>query len=596
KPAARGASGSGKRPPARKGSPQLIISRQQAEGEAAAPEAPHAEEPPMAAAAAPVAEPAIVPVLSPEAPVVRKTRFGLPRRFQQAAAAPAAPPVAEAPAAVSAPVVEEPATPEPEVVAEPEPVVTEATRRYRFDRTRAGVSVAAAPRPERLSVTPGELYTTPARGEPSEPETPLDLPSLEELTERVRAAEPERALPELPVVEPAVSESEPSAGDESAEPEAAEATPVGEEGEAAEEEPGIAGGRRRRRRRRGSALRNGAHTEDAEADTEATEGSAEESYDVGRPYSADQEAPETLGQDVYVEPEPESERPAGRGRFSRGVYGGRPERQTPAEPGWGAEPARPAAMAEPTPYSGPEPSFARGFGPAPRGVATPLREAYPRPGRVERGLERATPDTASTAQLGLIIRDAINAQTDRLLNELRRQQTPPALTFSLPAMPSSERVGVFVDVANLFYSARALRVNIDFGQLLDFLRGNRRLARAHAYAPTNPEPGADQAFLSAVKGLGYRITTKNYKTFSSGAKKADLDLDLCMDIVRLVDAKALDTVVLVSGDSDFLPLLDYCGDHGVRVEVAAFDDSASMILRQSCDLFINLSLVEAIRG
>ncbi|GAC1450970.1 MAG: hypothetical protein PVSMB5_38630 [Ktedonobacteraceae bacterium] len=99
-----------------------------------------------------------------------------------------------------------------------------------------------------------------------------------------------------------------------------------------------------------------------------------------------------------------------------------------------------------------------------------------------------------------------------------------------------------------------------------------------------------------VKGVGYRITTKNYKTFSSGAKKADLDLDMCMDIVRLVDAKALDTIVLVSGDSDFLPLLEYASDHGVRVEVAAFDDSAAMILRQSCDLFINLSLVEDIRA
>jgi uncharacterized LabA/DUF88 family protein len=226
-----------------------------------------------------------------------------------------------------------------------------------------------------------------------------------------------------------------------------------------------------------------------------------------------------------------------------------------------------------------------------------VRETYPRtPVRVERsgGSESVTP--AAMTQLGAVIRESINAQTDRLLNELRRQQTPPPLTLSLPAMPSTERVGVFVDVANLIYSARSMRVNIDFGRMLDFLRGNRRLARAQAYAPTNPEPGADQQFLSAVKGLGYRITTKNYKTFSSGAKKADLDLDLCMDIVRLVDAKALDTVVLVSGDSDFLPLLDYCADHGVRVEVAAFDDAASMILRQSCDLFINLSLVDAIRN
>jgi uncharacterized LabA/DUF88 family protein len=165
-----------------------------------------------------------------------------------------------------------------------------------------------------------------------------------------------------------------------------------------------------------------------------------------------------------------------------------------------------------------------------------------------------------------------------------------------PPFPSTERIGVFVDVANLVYSARSQRMHINFGKLLDFLRGTRRLVRAHAYAPTNPEPGAEQAFLSAVKGVGYRITTKNYKTFASGAKKADMDLDLCMDIVRLVDAKALDTVVLVSGDSDFLPLLEYCSDRGVRVEVAAFEDAAAMILRQSCDLFINLSLVDEIRS
>ncbi|HEU5369733.1 MAG TPA: NYN domain-containing protein, partial [Ktedonobacterales bacterium] len=85
-------------------------------------------------------------------------------------------------------------------------------------------------------------------------------------------------------------------------------------------------------------------------------------------------------------------------------------------------------------------------------------------------------------------------------------------------------------------------------------------------------------------------------TFSSGAKKADLDLDLCMDIVRMVDAGAVDCISLVSGDSDFLPLLEYCSDHGVRVEVAAFDEATASILRQSCDLFINLSMVEEIRA
>jgi uncharacterized LabA/DUF88 family protein len=205
--------------------------------------------------------------------------------------------------------------------------------------------------------------------------------------------------------------------------------------------------------------------------------------------------------------------------------------------------------------------------------------------------------TASINQFATIVSQAIETQTDRMVAEFRRlSQAPTNVSVSLPPFPSSERVGVFVDVANLLYSARTLRIAVDFGKLLDFLRGNRRLIRAHAYCPTSPQPGDEQMFLQAVKGLGYRITTKNYKTFSSGAKKADLDLDLCMDVVRLVDGKAVDCIVLLSGDSDFMPMLDYCSDHGVRVEVAAFDEAMSATLRQGCDLFINLSMLEEIRA
>ncbi|HEV2236557.1 MAG TPA: NYN domain-containing protein [Ktedonobacterales bacterium] len=247
-----------------------------------------------------------------------------------------------------------------------------------------------------------------------------------------------------------------------------------------------------------------------------------------------------------------------------------------------------------SPFGAPEPNTPRGFGAQPQGIATPYQE---RPARAPR-TDRSGGDVsaAGLSQLGATLTQAIQQQTDRLLVTMRHTQAPPTMTLALPALPSTERIGVFVDVANLLYSSRSLRIGIDFGRLLEFLRGNRHVVRAHAYAPTNPEPNAEQQFLSVVKGVGYRITTKNFKVFSSGAKKADLDLDLCMDIVRLVDAKAVETIVLVSGDSDFLPLLEYCSDHGVRVEVAAFEDAAAMILRQSCDLFINLSLVDEIRG
>jgi len=247
------------------------------------------------------------------------------------------------------------------------------------------------------------------------------------------------------------------------------------------------------------------------------------------------------------------------------------------------------------PFMGPEPSPARG--------STTTREHRPIRSEGQRaptyparhGEPMASP--VSIGQLANVISQSFQSQTDRMIAELRRaNQVPTNVSVSFPPFPSTERVGVFVDVANLLYSARTQRLTVDFGKLLDFLRGNRRLVRAHAYCPTSPQPGDEQMFLQAVKGLGYRITTKNYKTFSSGAKKADLDLDLCMDVVRLVDGRAVDCVVLVSGDSDFMPMLDYCSDHGVRVEVAAFDESMSATLRQSCDLFINLSMLDEIRA
>ena len=247
------------------------------------------------------------------------------------------------------------------------------------------------------------------------------------------------------------------------------------------------------------------------------------------------------------------------------------------------------------PFMGPEPSPARGSVLHRDGRTTRAESqrtpTFPTPSRPHEG------SSASLNHFANVISQAIQTQTDRMVAEMRRAgQSPTNVSVSLPPFPSTERVGVFVDVANLLYSARTLRITVDFGKLLDFLRGNRRLVRAHAYCPTSPQAGEEQMFLQAVKGLGYRITTKNYKTFSSGAKKADLDLDLCMDVVRLVDGNAVDCIVLVSGDSDFMPMLDYCSDHGVRVEVAAFDEAMSATLRQSCDLFVNLSMLEEIRS
>lgn len=473
------------------------------------------------------------------------------------------------------------------------------TRRYRFDRP-APRAAATALRPERLN--PASLQPEVVAGEEAvataQPvdvavtAAPAEAPAVESVAPAT-AEEPTTAIPEALAQAPAAPAA-PAQVDETPSPTFVEEA-EGDELEAgsggqADGAEGATTRRRRRRRRTNGANGTAVRHLEAVAPTETTE--PEPVSLAGRLGGSRAGEPLPHYEEALVGPTNASSAPGERqganpyGSSTQPYQMYAPYQQEP----WDVSNPYEQLGQPQSPFSAPEPSPARGFGPQPRGVAGPAPERLGRSNRVERA------DGLSAAQLSATLTQAIQQQTDRLLTELRHTQAPPSMTVMFPPFPSTERVGVFVDVANLLYSSRSLRIGLDFGRLLEFLRGNRRLVRAHAYAPTNPEPHAEQQFLSVVKGVGYRITTKNYKTFSSGAKKADLDLDMCMDIVRLVDAKALETVVLVSGDSDFLPLLEYCSDRGVRVEVAAFDDSAAMILRQSCDLFINLSLVEEIRA
>ncbi|MCL4543998.1 MAG: NYN domain-containing protein [Chloroflexi bacterium] len=244
-----------------------------------------------------------------------------------------------------------------------------------------------------------------------------------------------------------------------------------------------------------------------------------------------------------------------------------------------------------------------GEGRSPRGSqrATPLPTGVPSAAEAESlemtrssGRPRSEPNN-ELQQLLRGFEEIQQRQTDRVLQALRQVYTSGESVNGRGAV-STERVGVFVDVPNLVYASRYLNRWIDFGRLLDRVAGGRRIVRAHAYSPTDPDPSAEQQFLSPVKSQGFRVTTKNYRTFASGAKKADMDLDLCMDIVRLVVAHAVDCIVLCSGDGDFLPLIEFCSDNGVRVEVASFMEATSDELRNGCDRFYNLSTMEGIRS
>lgn len=157
-----------------------------------------------------------------------------------------------------------------------------------------------------------------------------------------------------------------------------------------------------------------------------------------------------------------------------------------------------------------------------------------------------------------------------------------------PITHPHQRVGVFIDVQNLYYSAKNLhKRKVNFGNILKEVVGNRQLIRAIAYV-VRTETREEMPFFDALYNLGIEKREKDLQIFYSGMKKADWDVGLTIDIISL--APSLDAVVLVSGDGDYVPLVEYLKrSAGTHVEVAAFGETASSKLVEAANSFIDLS-------
>ena len=154
------------------------------------------------------------------------------------------------------------------------------------------------------------------------------------------------------------------------------------------------------------------------------------------------------------------------------------------------------------------------------------------------------------------------------------------------AKHDGQRVGVYVDVQNMYYSAKNLYgAKVDFGKVLQVGVANRVLVRAFAYViKADIEP--EQAFYAALEKQGFEVRAKDLQIFYDGAKKGDWDVGLCMDVVRTLDM--VDVVVIVSGDGDYSDLLDYVHANGRRTEVIAFGKTTSSRLLEEADDFLDL--------
>ena len=152
----------------------------------------------------------------------------------------------------------------------------------------------------------------------------------------------------------------------------------------------------------------------------------------------------------------------------------------------------------------------------------------------------------------------------------------------------AQRVGIFVDVQNLYYSAKALHnAKVNFGEILKTAAAERPIVRAIAYA-VKAEMPEEQSFFDALEKLGFEVKTKDLQVFVSGQKKADWDVGIAVDILKM--APKLDTVVLVSGDGDYQLLLEHVKAEGCRAEVISFGKSTSAKLIEEADDFTDMDL------
>ena len=228
-----------------------------------------------------------------------------------------------------------------------------------------------------------------------------------------------------------------------------------------------------------------------------------------------------------------------------------------------------------------------------------MKRLRPIPERYE--LEKSGhPDAAyaSLERLGEDLRAALERPkraNDELLTALRKlnETLDPSSNGSVSVAENNRgahlRLGVFADTANITDRINENPTVIDYERLLHHVAGQRRIVHARAYCPIYTDYGGrleEQRTVSPVWQKGYDIVTKPVKLFADGTRKADLDVVLAVDVIRR--SNSMDVMALLSGDGDFVPVVDLVREKGVRVEVYAFAESLAEELRLATDAFYDL--------
>lgn len=140
---------------------------------------------------------------------------------------------------------------------------------------------------------------------------------------------------------------------------------------------------------------------------------------------------------------------------------------------------------------------------------------------------------------------------------------------------------------NLYHSAKHLHgARINFAELVKLASAERQVVRALVYVVKSGEGEEEKAFFDALEKSGLELKMKDLQVFAGGAKKADWDVAMAVDAISM--AKQLDVVVLVTGDGDFVPLVEYLQHNGIIVEAVSFGRSTSLRLKEAVNNFTDL--------
>jgi uncharacterized LabA/DUF88 family protein len=151
----------------------------------------------------------------------------------------------------------------------------------------------------------------------------------------------------------------------------------------------------------------------------------------------------------------------------------------------------------------------------------------------------------------------------------------------------NQRVAVLMDVQNMYHSAKHIyKARVNFKEVLKAAVAGRQLVRAIAYV-IKTESGEEQPFFEALSKMGIELKMKELQIFPGGMKKADWDVGMTVDAVRFAELM-IDAIILVTGDGDFVPLVEYIQGKGRQVDVVAFGKSTSARLKEAADDFIDL--------